>query len=183
VNRALLAALNDRHGGSGFDFANAAGAAGGVAPLDDGAMDLTNVRVSTADKALVMQLTVAAYANRPKHAAGNRYQVEFNVGGKAVEVYWKDGPARAQEANAFYQQRVRVDGEFKHDVVTGSVKGDVVTMVVKLAMLKSAVGAKVEGVRAENVAASALSSYVAQNFRWDEAVGPESGFVVGGACR
>jgi len=170
-----------------FSFADAANDSGpgvpGAAPAGDPTMDLVNVRFSTVDKALVMQLKVGSYANRPKHAVGNRYQVRFDVDGKNVEIYWKDSPVRNEEANAFYQQGVRVDGTFKHDGVTGKASGNLVTMSVKLTMLKSAVASKVEGVRAGNVSALAMSSYVAQNLTWDTATGPESGFVIGGACK
>lgn len=155
--------------------------AAGVAPLNDATLDITKVRFSTVDKALVATLTVGSYTNRPTAGTGNRYQVAFDLDGKLVEIYWKDGPLREQEANAFYQQGVRVAGTFVHDGVKGTAKGNTVTMSVKLTMLKSAVGSKVEGERAENVRAQALSSYVAQNFAWDTADGP--GFVVGGACR
>jgi hypothetical protein len=155
--------------------------AAGVAPLNDPTLDITKVRFSTVDKALVTTFTVGKYANRPTAGTGNRYQVAFDLDGKLVEIYWKDGPLREHEANAFYQQGVRVAGTFVHDGVKGTAKGNTVTMSVKLTMLKSAVGSKVEGARAENVRAQALSSYVAQNFAWDTADGP--GFVVGATCR
>lgn len=155
----------------------------GVTPLNDPALDITKVRFSTADSAFVTQLTLSKFADRPTLGTGSRYQVTFTVDGKVVDVYWKTGPAREQEANAFYQQGVRVDGTFVHDAVSGSVKENVVTIAVKLNMLKSAVGKKVEGARATDVEAYAWSSYVGTNVPWDTAAAPASGFVIGQLCR
>jgi len=154
----------------------------GQAALNDPAQDLTKVRFSTVNSAFTTEMTLKKYADRPMFGAGNRFQVTFTVEGKVVDVYWKMGPAREQEANVFYQQGVRVDGVFIHDAVTGSVKGDVVTIAVKLNMLKSAVGKKIEGARATDVVASAYTSFVATNEPWDDAEMP-AGFVFAQACK
>ncbi len=166
-------------------FTDAAGDAGpnGVGAAGDPSLDVTKVRFTTIDKALVAQITVAKFADRAALATGNRYQVAFNLDGKLVEIYWKNGPLREHEANAFYQQGVRVDGTFKHDGVTGSVKENVVSIAVKLTMLKSAVGGNVEKVKAVEPRALGQASYVGTNSTWDTATGPASGFVVGQACR
>lgn len=166
-----------------FTDAAADAGPGGVAAAGDPSLDLTKVRFSTVDKALVAQLTVSKFADRAPLALGNRYQVAFNVEGKLVEVYWRTGPLREYESEAYYQQGVRVDGEFVHDAVTGSVKENVVTISVKLTMLKSAVGSKVEGVRAENPKGLGMAGYNAANSTWDTATGPEAGFVIGQTCR
>lgn len=150
---------------------------------NDPALDLTKVRFSTVDNAFVTQMTVTKYAERPTIGAGNRFQVTFTVNGKVVDVYYKIGPLREHEANAFYQQGVRVDGTFVHDAVSGSVKENTVTIAVKLNMLKSAVGKAVEGARATDVVATAYASLVATNEPWDTAAAPASGFVVGQVCK
>lgn len=155
----------------------------GTVVTNDPALDVTKVRLATVDKALVTQITVAKFGERALFGTGTRFQVTFTVAEKVVDVYFKTGPAREYERNAYYQQGVRVDGEFVHDAVTGSVSGDTVSIAVKLTMLKSAVGKKVEGVRATDVGITTYSSYVAQNLVWDRAPGPASGFVVGAACR
>lgn len=164
----------DPTGDSGFE---------GLTPLNDPAMDITKVRFSTQDSAFVMEMSLAKVAQRPMFGTGGRYQVTFDVEEHTVDVYWKYGPAREYEANAFYQQGVRVDGTFMHDAVSGSVKGDTVRIAVKLNMLKSAVGRKVQGVRATNVEALAWTSYVGTNQQWDAARAPEPGVVIGQACR
>ena len=155
----------------------------GLTPLNDPALDITKVRFSTVDSAMVTQISLSKYVDRPTLGTGGRYQVTFNLDGKVVDIYWKNGPAREEEANAFYQQGVRVDGTFIHDGVAGSVKDNVVTLAVKLTMLKSAVGSKVDGARATEVEAYAWSSYVGTNLPWDTAAAPASGVVIGQLCK
>lgn len=151
-------------------------------PSNDPSLDLTNVRFSTANNALVTTFTVDKWSDRPLAAAGNRFQTTFTVAGKVVDVYYKTSPTRNEEANAFYQQGVRVDGTFVTDAVTATISGNTIAVAVKLTTLKSAVGATVQGAKATAVEAVAMGSYVATNQPWDEVTTPAS-FVVGGACR
>lgn len=166
-------------------FADPSGDSGvrGVTAANDPALDITKVRFSTVDKALVADITLSKYALRPNAAVGGRYQVTFTVDGKVVDIYWKNGPFREQEANAFYQQGVRVNGTFAHDGVTGSVKENVVRLAVKLTMLKSAVGSTVEKAKATDARAIAYGSYVGTNESWDTAPAPASGFTIGQVCK
>lgn len=166
-------------------YTDAAGDSGarGVTALNDPALDITKVRFSNVDKSLVADISLSKYALRPNAGVGARYQLTFTVDGKVVDVYWKNGPLREHEANAFYQQGVRVNGTFVHDGVKGSVRENVVTLAVKLTMLKSAVGSTVEGVKATDVRAIAMSSYVGTNESWDTAPAPASGFTIGQVCR
>lgn len=166
-------------------FTDAASDSGpeGQTALDDPALDITKVRFSTTGDTLVAQVTVSKYAERPMLAPGNRFQASFTVDGKLVDIFWKTSPIRDYEGMVYIQQGVRVNQAVKHKEVTGSVSGNTVTMSVKLNMLKSAVGAKIEGLRATNVHATALGSYVANPVEWDIAHGPGTGFVLGQACR
>lgn len=166
-------------------FGDAASDSGpeGVTAVNDPALDITKVRFATSGDALVAQITVSKYAERPALAVGNRFQATFTVDGKVVDVFWKTGPIREQERQVYFQQGVRVNEVVKHGEVTGSVSGNTVTMSVKMNMLKSAVGAKVEGLRATNVLATVHGGYVADKVQWDIARGPGTGFVVGQACR
>jgi hypothetical protein len=151
-------------------------------PTGDPALDLTSVRFSTADNSLVTTFTVDKWADRPTASAGNRFQATFTVAGKVVDIYYKNSPTREQEANAFYQQGIRVNGTFVTDAVTAKVSGNAIAVSVKLNVLKSAVGATVQGAKATAISGTAMGSYVATNEAWDKAETPGS-FVVGGACR
>ena len=148
----------------------------------DPALEITGVRMSSApDRSLLTAITVAKYADRPLFGAGNRFQVTFNAAGHAIDLYYKIGPARDAERNAFYQSGIRVDGTFVTDAVTAEVKDNTVTLAVKLAALKGAAGKAIEGAKATDINAMAMSSYVATNETWDEAAAPGS-FTIGGAC-
>ena len=155
----------------------------GLAPgTADPALEITSVRMSTAaDRSLLTAITVAKYAERPLFGTGNRFQVTFTAADHVIDLYYKIGPARDAERNAFYQSGVRVDGTFNTDAVTATVKGNTVTLAVKLATLRGAAGKAIEGAKATEITALAMSSYVATNETWDKAVAPGS-FTIGGAC-
>lgn len=163
-------------------YADPAGDSGLAPGTTDPALEITSVRMSTAaDRSLLTAITVAKYADRPLLGAGNRFQVSFTAAEHLIDVYYKLGPARDAERNAFYQSGVRVDGTFVTDAVTAAVKGNTVTLAVKLATLRGAAGKAVEGAKATGITAYAMSSYVATNETWDKAVAPGS-FTIGGAC-
>jgi len=165
--------------------ADAAGDAGlnELAQSNDPSLDLVAVRFpAAADASFLTAFTVAEWADRPVTGVGHRFQVTLTVAGRVVDVYYKSGPARAQEAELFYQQGVRVDGVFKSDAVTATRKGNTLTVAVKLGVLRTAVGTRVEGVRATGVTATTWSSYVATNTEVD-AVTTKAPLVLGGTCR
>lgn len=163
-------------------YADPAGDSGLAPGTTDPALEITSVRLSTgADRSLSTAITVAKYADRPLFGTGNRFQVTFTAAEHVIDVYYKLGPARDTERNAFYQSGVRVDGAFVTDAVKGAVKGNTVTLTVTLATLRGAAGKAVEGAKATGITAYAMSSYVATNETWDSAAAPTS-FTIGGAC-
>ena len=162
-------------------FADAKGDSG---PVPDPALDITGVRFSTVGKTLVAAITLDKLAERPIVGAGNRVQVNFTLAGRAVTLYYKFGPAREQEANAFYQQGIRVDEVFYSDVLEGKVAGNTVTLTVSVGELSGAVEKKVNGQKISGISAEALASFVATNQGWDSAEAPASlTHTLGAACK
>ena len=115
-------------------------------PANDPALDVTKVRFASTAKALVATVRLDKLnESRATYAPGSRVQAVFNVRGHEVVVYYKFSATRAQEANAYRQQGIRVDGVFASAVLVGEVKGNDVTMTVKYADLKPLVGGEGQG--------------------------------------
>jgi hypothetical protein len=158
-------------------------AKGDSGPAPDAATDITSVTYRTVGKELVATLTVDKLADRPMLAVGNRFQFDFKLAGHAVTLYYKTSPTRDQEANAFYQQGLRVDDAFVNDAVTPSIKGNEVSIGVTFSELKSAVG-PVLGKPITGLTATTMNSYVATNEPSDDAAAPDTlSLVAGAACR
>lgn len=158
-------------------------AKGDSGPAPDAATDITAVTYKTVGKELVATLTVDKLADRPMLAVGNRYQFDFKLAGHDVTLYYKTSPTREEEANAFYQQGLRVDGVFVNDAVNPSIKGNDVSIGVTFGELKGAVGT-VLGKPITGMAASTLNSYVATNEPSDDAAAPGTmSLAAGAACR
>ena len=158
-------------------------AKGDSGPAPDAATDITAVTYRTVGKELVATLTVDKLADRPMLAVGNRFQFDFKLAGHDVTLYYKTSPTRDQEANAFYQQGLRVDDVFINDAVNPSIKGNAVSIGVTFGELKSAIG-KVLGQPITGLTASTLNSYVATNEASDTAEAPGTmSLVAGAACR
>jgi hypothetical protein len=171
----LCLTITDAPGDSGF--------ASTVTQLGDPSLDITKVKIATVGTSLVSTITVQQMAERPTASLGGNYEVRFSVAGKNVRIYYKAGPYRDTEENAFYQQGVWVNSEHMDAIpVKAGVKGNVVTIAITLKSLKSAVGSRVDGEEADAVGASASNTYVASSSRWDDAT-TDSVFVVGRACR
>jgi hypothetical protein len=161
-------------------FSDAKGDGG---PSSDPALDITAVTYKTVGKELVATLAVDKLADRPQLAVGNRFQFDFKLAGHDVTLYYKTSPTRDQEANAFYQQGLRVDGTFINDAVNPSIKGNNVSIGVTFSELKSAIG-KVLGQPITSMTASTLLSYVATNQSADTAAAPATlSLVAGAACK
>lgn len=155
-----------------------------VPQLADQALDISSVTFKPAGKGLAVAMTVAKFAERPAYAVGGRYQAQFMMDGRLIEIYYKIGPARAVESNAFYQSGIREDGSFISESVTATVSGNTITLAVSATDLKTALGPKAVGSKITGLAAIALGSYVATNFAWDQATAPASlSYVIGAACR
>ena len=155
---------------------------GDSGPPADAALDITSVTYKTVGKELVGTITADQVSSHPTFAPGNRFQLDFQLAGHAVTLYYKFSPTRDQEANAFYQQGLRVDGTFVTDTVTGTVKGNTVAIAIPYAELKGALG-KVMGKPLTGLTAQALASYVATNQSWDTATAPSGmTYVAGSAC-
>jgi hypothetical protein len=152
-------------------------------PSADPALDITAVTYKTVGNELVATLTVDKLADRPQLAVGNRFQFDFKLAGHDVTLYYKTSPTRDQEANAFYQQGLRVDDTFINDAVNPSIKGNNVSIGVSFGELKGAMG-KVLGRPITAMTASTMLSYVATNEAADTAEAPAPmSLVAGAACR
>jgi hypothetical protein len=158
-------------------------AKGDSGPAPDAATDITAVTYKTVGKELVATLTVDKLADRPMLAVGNRFQFDFKLAGHDVTLYYKTSPTRDVEANAFYQQGLRVDGTFVNDAVNPSIKGNTVSIGVTFSELKGAAG-PVLGKPITAMTASTLLSYVATNEPSDSAEAPATlSLVAGAACK
>lgn len=159
---------------------------GDTTPSADPSLDITSVSFGSTKKALVGTITVDKAAIRPLLATGNRMELNFTVAGKKVTLFYKSGPARAQEANAFTQQGLRIDDVFITGDTTGVLTGNTLTMSVKYTVLRGAVGGTVLGAPITNLAAQARASYVTHvtNVTWDSAAAKAGSKFLGGAgCR
>lgn len=157
-----------------------------LSALGDPALDITKVVYRNQGSGLAFDLTVAKYAPRPTFSPGNRYEVDFHMDGRLIQIYYKDSATRSVEANVFYQSGIR-DGDtdtFLSAAVTGSVSGNTITMVVAKNDLKEALGPKAIGSKISQLTATAYGSYVAYNVAWDVATAPTSlSYVIGAACK
>lgn len=158
---------------------------GDTSPAADPSLDITSVTWKTTGKSLVGTITVDKGAIRPLLAPGSRFDLRFTVGGKDVTMFYKNGPARAQEANGFFQQGLRVNDVVVTGEVTGGLSGNVLTMSVKYAVMRGALGVPVLGATFTKLDAQARAAYLTQasNVTYDNAApkGPAS-FVGGTAC-
>ncbi len=154
-------------------------------PVSDSALDVTNVRFSSTAKALVMTVTLDKLnESHPTFAPGSRVQTTFTVRGREVVVYYKFSTTRDQEANAYYQQGIRVDGTFMPAAMVGEVKGNDVTMTVRYADLKPLVGGEVKGQKLSGLKGQGMGSYVGASFEFDEALAAKAAtFAAGGICK
>lgn len=158
-------------------------AKGDGGPSADPALDITTVTYRNVGKELVATLTVDKLADRPMLAVGNRFQFDFKLAGHDVTLYYKSSPTREQEANAFYQQGLRVDDVFINDAVNPSIKGNAVSIGVTFSELKSAIGKAVLGQSVTGLSAATQMSYVGINEPGDSAEAPGNmSLVAGAAC-
>lgn len=141
--------------------------------LPDDSLDITKVTYAADTGNFVVKITVAKLAENVTAAPGDRFQATFKAGEKLVEIYYKRSRTRAEEANVFYQQGLRVDGVFINDGVkaTHDLKTNTVTMTVKLSALRSAAGKSSVSAGVTEMTATAFGSFVATNEAYDEAAG------------
>ncbi len=156
---------------------------GDTSPGPDPALDITSVTYKTVGKSLTGVITLDKASAHPAFAPGNRFELNFKVAGHDVTIYYKNSATRDAEANAFYQQGLRVDGTFVTDAVEGKIDGNTVTLSATYAELKGAVGAKVMGAAVTGLQAAARASYVATNQTFDTADGGALTYVGGAACK
>jgi len=153
-------------------------------PLADPALDITSVKFKPVGKSLGMAITVAKYAARPAYAYGNRYQVEFTLGGRLITVYYKQSATRAQEGKVFYQAAMKDGTAVASGDVQATVVGNTITMLVTNKVLNASLGSKAIGSKITGLHAYAYGSYVGYNLGWDSATAKSSlSYVLGSACK
>lgn len=158
---------------------------GDTAPLADPALDLTGFTLRHEKARLVAQLTVDRWSVRPMYAPDSRMEVNFTVGAKRVTLFYKSSLQRAAEANAFFQQGIRVDDVFVSGDMDATVSGNTLTMRVKLTVLRTVLAQPVLGVPFTKIDAAARANFVSQNANvtFDSAEVPAATrFVGGGRC-
>jgi hypothetical protein len=159
-------------------FADPKGDSGPGAPAATGdpSMDFTTVTLAVVKDTLVAKMTVATLGDNPTMAWGDRFQLNFNYDGKAVEIYYKRSRTRDTEAMVFYQQGIRVGGTFVTDSGISGIYDkatNTMTLATKFTTLKSAAGKGILGGRIEDVNTVVYSSNVAENILWDKADAPD----------
>lgn len=163
-----------------------ADAKGDTAPAADPALDLTGFSLTTVGKRLVATVTVAQASPRPMLSPDSRTEVLFTIGGRRVLLFAKNSLQREQEANAFFQQGIRVDNVFVSGDVEATFAGNTLTIKVKRTTLRTALAANVEGVPFTDVQALARANYVYQdaNVTYDSADAAKgTRFQLGAPCR
>lgn len=133
---------------------------GDTSPGADPALDITGFTLANVGPRLVATVTVDKSAVRPLLAPDSRFDVNFTVGGKRVTLFYKSSLQRDQEANAFYQQGIRVDNVFASGDLEAAVEGNTLTMKVKNTALRNVLAVKIDGVPFTDVQALARDNYV-----------------------
>lgn len=154
-----------------------------TSPAADPALDITAFSLTNAGKRLLATVTVDKAATRPMYAPDSRFEVNFTIGGKVVTLFAKNSVQRTQEANAFYQQGIRVDNVFVTGDVEAEFSANTLTIKVKQDVLRNAVAQPIVGRPFTAVHALARANYLYQdaNVTFDRADAPATARFVGGA--
>ena len=153
----------------------------------DGTFDITKVTWGVTGKDFVVKLAVPGYAAQHAASYGDRFTANMNVDGADVIVYYQQGQFREQEANAFYQAGISVDGEQVDGTetdVTETIANGVVTLKVPVKVLGSAIGTKLTAkTPVTDISSQARGTYVALLNTQDEAAAPASTAFTFAACK
>lgn len=161
-------------------------APGDESPAIDPSLDITSVAWKTGGKSLQVRITVKQGAGHPVLSFESRFDALFTVNNTDVVMFWKQSPVRDQEANAFYQQGIRVDNVVQSPLVEGGWSGSTLTMSIKYKDLAAALGHPVVGKPFTKLSALARAAYLYNdaNVTYDTAAPSKpASFVGAAACR